>query len=49
MEKMPCGTRRDFLELQQRDHKPRRRGLTHVLDKGSMTARALEAQLAGNR
>lgn len=37
--------RPDFLELPQRDHKPRRRGLTHVLDKG-MTARALEAQLA---
>ncbi len=37
--------RPDFLELPQRDHKPRRRGLTHVLDKG-MTPRALEAQLA---
>lgn len=34
-----------FLELPERDHKPRRRGLTHVLDKG-MTAPALEALLA---
>lgn len=33
----------DFLELPERDHKPRRRGLTHVLDK-SMTTAALEAQ-----
>jgi phosphosulfolactate synthase len=35
----------DFLELPQRDRKPRQRGLTHVLDKG-MTAPALEALLA---
>lgn len=35
----------DFLELPERDHKPRRRGLTHVLDKGVTTA-ALEALLA---
>jgi phosphosulfolactate synthase len=34
----------DFLELPDRDHKPRRRGLTHVLDKG-MTTVALEALL----
>ncbi len=37
--------RPDFLELPERDHKPRGRGLTHVLEKG-MTTRALEAQLA---
>jgi len=35
----------DFLELPERDRKPRRRGLTHVLDKG-MTTPALEAVLA---
>lgn len=35
----------DFLELPERDHKPRRRGLSHVLDKGTTTA-ALEALLA---
>jgi phosphosulfolactate synthase len=35
----------DFLELPERDQKPRRRGLTHVLDKG-MTTAALEALLA---
>ncbi len=35
----------DFLELPERDHKPRHRGLTHVLDKG-MTTPALEAVLA---
>jgi phosphosulfolactate synthase len=35
----------DFLELPERDHKPRSRGLTHVLDKGTTTA-ALEAQLS---
>lgn len=34
-----------FLELPERDQKPRRRGLTHVLDKG-MTSAALEALLA---
>ena len=36
--------RPDFLELPDRDRKPRRRGLTHVLDKGISTA-ALEALL----
>jgi phosphosulfolactate synthase len=35
----------DFLKLPEREDKPRRRGLTHVLDKG-MTTPALEAQLA---
>ena len=35
----------DFLELPERDNKPRQRGLTHVLDKG-MTTPALEALLA---
>jgi phosphosulfolactate synthase len=35
----------DFLELPERDRKPRRRGLSHVLDKGTTTA-ALEALLA---
>jgi phosphosulfolactate synthase len=35
----------DFLELPERDQKPRRRGLSHVLDKGITTA-ALEALLA---
>jgi phosphosulfolactate synthase len=35
----------DFLELPNREVKPRRRGLTHVLDKG-MTTVALEALLA---
>jgi phosphosulfolactate synthase len=34
----------DFLELPDRDHKPRARGLSHVLDKGVTTA-ALEALL----
>jgi phosphosulfolactate synthase len=34
-----------FLKLPERDQKPRRRGLTHVLDK-AMTTSALEAQLA---
>ena len=34
-----------FLELPERDQKPRHRGLTHVLDKG-MTSAALEALLA---
>ena len=34
-----------FLKLPERDQKPRRRGLTHVLDK-AMTTPALEAQLA---
>jgi phosphosulfolactate synthase len=34
-----------FLELPDRDRKPRQRGLTHVLDKG-MTTAALEAVLA---
>lgn len=37
--------RPDFLELPGRDRKPRRRGLTHVLDKG-IPAPALEALLA---
>jgi len=37
--------RPDFLELPKRDNKPRSRGLTHVLDKGT-TAAALEAQLS---
>lgn len=37
--------RPDFLELPKRDNKPRSRGLTHVLDKGTTTA-ALEAQLS---
>ena len=37
--------RPDFLELPERDYKPRRRGLTHVLDKGTTTS-ALEAQLS---
>ena len=36
--------RPDFLELPERDSKPRRRGLSHVLDKGISTA-ALEALL----
>jgi phosphosulfolactate synthase len=40
--------RPDFLQLPERDDKPRRRGLTHVLDKG-MTTPALEAQLAQTR
>jgi|SRR5919197_2263976 phosphosulfolactate synthase len=35
----------DFLELPEREVKPRRRGLTHVLDKGVTTV-ALEARLA---
>ena len=35
----------DFLELPDRERKPRRRGLTHVLDKG-MTTATLEALLA---
>src|SRR3954451_16872956 len=35
----------NFLELPERDRKPRRRGLTHVLDKG-MTTAALDALLA---
>ena len=35
----------NFLELPERDQKPRSRGLTHVLDKG-MTTAALEALLA---
>jgi phosphosulfolactate synthase len=35
----------DFLELPDRDRKPRRRGLTHVLDKG-MTTATLEAMLS---
>ena len=35
----------NFLELPERDQKPRRRGLTHVLDKG-MTTDALAALLA---
>jgi phosphosulfolactate synthase len=35
----------DFLDLPERDRKPRRRGLTHVLDKG-MTTAALDALLA---
>ena len=35
----------DFLELPDRDRKPRTRGVTHVLDKG-MTTTALEATLA---
>jgi phosphosulfolactate synthase len=34
----------DFLELPDRDHKPRARGLSHVLDKG-VTTTALEALL----
>ncbi len=34
----------DFLELPERDHKPRRRGVSHVLDKG-MTTAAQEALL----
>lgn len=38
----------NFLELPERDLKPRRRGLTHVLDKG-MTTPALEALLAQSR
>jgi phosphosulfolactate synthase len=35
----------DFLDLPERDQKPRHKGLTHVLDKGMPTA-ALEALLA---
>jgi len=35
----------DFLQLPERDLKPRRRGITHVLDKG-MTPAALQALLA---
>ena len=36
----------DFLDLPARDRKPRLRGLTHVLDKGT-TMPELEAVLAG--
>ena len=35
----------DFLQLPERDRKPRQRGITHVLDKG-MTPAALQALLA---
>jgi phosphosulfolactate synthase len=41
---MAVWDRPDFLELPERDRKPRRRGLSHVLDKGVTTA-ALEALL----
>jgi phosphosulfolactate synthase len=41
---MAVWDRPDFLELPERDSKPRRRGLSHVLDKGATTA-ALEALL----
>src|SRR3977135_1411719 len=42
---MAVGDCPDFLDLPERDRKPRRRGLSHVLDKGTTTA-ALEALLA---
>lgn len=45
MGRLPMWDCPDFLELPERDHKPRPRGITHVLDKG-MTPAALQAVLA---